>query len=78
MRYAVATNFADGRAYFTGAFGVGERFNPVVDPRTDKALALGRRAAADAVAVGLTELSGGLPPFDARTWFVVELPEACR
>jgi hypothetical protein len=78
MRYAVASNFEGGRAYFTGAFGSERetRFRPVVDPRAEKAFAPPGQAAARAVAEGLTDLHRFLPPFRARTWFVVELPDA--
>jgi hypothetical protein len=77
-RFVVATNYPAGRFYFCGAFEADpqQRFLPIVNPTPFKAFAVPERAAADAMAAGLTDLSRILPPFDTRTWFVVELPKA--
>jgi hypothetical protein len=78
MRYAVASNFEGGRAYFTGALSVDSEkgLTAVVDQSKEKAFSPLNHAAAQALADAMTDLFRVLPPFDARTWFVVELPDA--
>jgi hypothetical protein len=76
-RYAVATDTGEERCFFRGSFYANpdEQFRPVTTTEPLQAFTHAHRAAADAVASGLIDLSRCLPPFDARTWFVCELPE---
>jgi len=80
MRYAVASDFNGAACYFTSAFNVDREkgFVPIVDLRKESAFAPGDHGAAKALAEGLSDLCRILPPNDARTWFVVELPEQPR
>jgi hypothetical protein len=81
MRYAVASDFGDqGRLFFLGCFEARPdlRFVPSTTSEKTTAWRLPHRAAAETLANGPTDLSRCLPPFCARTWFIVELPEPPR
>jgi hypothetical protein len=82
-RFAIASNFDDGRRFFIGAIDLGSpqvvpmtRFVPQHSAERDSAFRVDTLEAAQIVALGLTELSSVLPPKDSRTWYAVQLPEA--
>lgn len=78
MRYAVASQFDEGRRYFQGALtitptnGGGLNITAEFVAEPARAFRLDSRAAASILATNLTDLCGALPG-SARTWFVVEL-----
>lgn len=73
-RYAVGSDFYGQARYFVG-FRAG-LFEPLAVPEPEKAQQWADRELAARAALGLTELSHALAKYEARTWFVLDLPEA--
>jgi hypothetical protein len=80
MRYAVASNFEDGRRYWNGVYSPGFGFGLIsgqvpTTPNSNLATGLVDLGTARERADDLTELSRSAACMDARTWFVVEQPD---
>lgn len=78
-RFAIASNFDGAYRYYAGGTTIGfDNFELATTDDHEKAELTASRSEASALAEAATELSRCLPPFAARTWFVVELPDARR